>query len=211
MKSAATVAAADAERLPIMLTELRLPTTKRAWEGLAEQSNREGWPAERFLGVLLEQEMNERETRRLARTRADSHLPPDKALASFDFAAVPAVSKAHVMALAEADGWIAQGRNVLAFGPPGTGKTHLLCGLGHALIDRGYKVLFMRTSELVQRLQAARRDLRLPSELAKLERVDLPILDDLSYARRDQAETSVLFELIAERYERTWLNSRIRS
>jgi DNA replication protein DnaC len=198
----ASIAAADAARLPIMLTELRLPTMKRTWEGLAEQSNREGWPAERFLGMLLEQEMNERETRRLARARADSHLPPDKSLSSFDFAAVPALSKAHVMALAEADGWIAQGHNLLAFGPPGTGKSHLICGLGHALIDRGYKVLFVRTSELVQRLQVARRDLRLPSELAKLDRVDLLILDDLSYARRDQAETSVLFELIAERYER---------
>ena len=75
---------------------------------------------------------------------------------------MPAVSKAHVMALAEADGWIGQGHNLLAFGPPGTGKSHLVCGLGHALIDRGYKVLFVRTSELVQRLQAARRDLRLP-------------------------------------------------
>lgn len=202
MNSASTIAAADAARLPIMLTELRLPTIKRTWEVLAEQSNREGWPAERFLGTLLEQEMNERETRRLARARADSHLPPDKSLSNFDFTAVPAVSKAHVMALAEADGWIAQGHNLLAFGPPGTGKSHLVCGLGHALIDRGYKVLFVRTSELVQRLQAARRDLRLPGELAKLDRVDLIILDDLSYARRDQAETSVLFELIAERYER---------
>ena len=91
---------------------------------------------------------------------------------------------------------------MLAFGPPGVGKTHLLAGLGHALIDRGHRVLFMRTSELVQRLQAARRDLRLPAELAKLDRFDLIILDDLSYARRDQAETSVLFELISERYER---------
>ena len=84
---------------------------------------------------------------------------------------------------------------------PGTGKTHLLAGIGHALIDRGLKVLFVRTSELVQRLQAARRDLRLPAELAKLDRFDLVVLDDFSYARRDQAETSV-FELIAERYER---------
>ena len=88
------------------------------------------------------------------------------------------------------------------FGPPGAGKSHLACALGHALVDRGWRVLFVGTSELVQRLQAARRDLRLPAELAKLDRFDLLILDDLSYVRRDQAETSVLFELIAERYER---------
>jgi DNA replication protein DnaC len=194
--------AADAARLPIMLADLRLPTIRRLWPEVAEQSNREGWPAERFLGILLEHEMSEREARRLARARADSHLPPDKSLETFDFAAVPAVSKAHVMALAEADAWVGQGHNLLAFGPPGVGKTHVIAGIGHALIDRGYKVLFMRTSEMVQRLQAARRDLRLPAELAKLDRFDLLILDDLSYARRDQAETSVLFELIAERYER---------
>lgn len=199
-----TVAAktADAARLPIMLTELRMPTMKRLWAQIAEQSNREGWPAERFLSVLLSHEMAERETRRLARARADSQLPAGKNLDQFDFSAVPSVSKAHVMALAEADSWLAQGHNLLAFGPPGVGKTHLLAAIGHALIDRGHRVLFIRTSELVQRLQAARRDLRLPAELAKLDRFELLILDDLSYARRDQAETSVLFELIAERYER---------
>ena len=202
MSTAATRTAADAARLPLMLGELRLPTMKRLWADLAEQSNREGWRAERFLGALLEHEVNERETRRLARARIDSRLPADKTLASFDFNVVPALSKAHVTALAQADGWIAQGHNLLAFGPPGVGKTHLIAGIGHALIDQGYKVLFVRTSELVQRLQAARRDLRLPAELAKLDRANLLILDDLSYARRDQAETSVLFELIAERYER---------
>ena len=189
MKSAAAAKTAEAARLPIMLTELRLPTMKRLWAALAEQSNHEGWPAERFLSVLLGHEMAERETRRMARARADSQLPPGKSLTQFDFAAVPTLSKAHVMALAEADSWLGQGHNLLAFGPPGVGKTHLVAGLGHALIDRGHKVLFMRTSELVQRLQAARRDLRLPVELAKLDRFDLLILDDLSYARRDQAET----------------------
>ena len=202
MNSTVHVAAAEAAGLPIMLGELRLPTMKRLWAELAEQSNREGWPAERFLGVLLGHEMAERETRRLARARAYSQLPPGKSLAEFDFAAVASVSKAHIMALAEADSWIAQGHNLLAFGPPGVGKTHLIAGIGHALVDRGYKVLFTRTGELVQRLQAARRDLRLPAELTKLDRFDLLILDDLSYVRRDQAETSVLFELIAERYER---------
>jgi len=197
-----TRTAADAARVPLMLSELRLPTIKRLWADLAEQSNREGWPAQRFVGALLEHEMAERETRRLARARADSQLPPGKSLSEFDFAAVSSVSKAHVMALAEADSWIAQGHNLLAFGPPGAGKTHLMAGIGHALIERGHKVLFSRTSELVQRLQAARRDLRLPAELAKLDRFDLLVLDDFSYAKRDQAETSVLFELICERYER---------
>lgn len=88
------------------------------------------------------------------------------------------------------------------FGAPGSGKSHLLSGIGHALIDAGRRALFTRCSDLVQRLQAARRDLRLPQELAKLDRFDLLILDDLSYVRRDQAETSVFFELISERYER---------
>ncbi len=106
------------------------------------------------------------------------------------------------MAMAEATEWLDRGANVLLFGPPGVGKSHLISGLGHALIDAGRRVLFTRCSDLVQRLQAARRDLRLPQELARLDRFDLLILDDLSYVRRDQAETSVLFELIAERYER---------
>jgi DNA replication protein DnaC len=77
----------------------------------------------------------------------------------------------------------------------------LATAIGHALIDAGYRVLFTRTSEIVQKLQAARQSLQLPSALAKLDRFDMIILD-LSYARKDQAETSVLFELIAERYER---------
>ncbi len=202
MKEPAILCGADAARLPLMLTELRLPAAKRLWADLAEQSNREGWPAERFLGALLEHEIAERETRRLHRNRADSRLPSGKTLDLFEFDAVPTLSRAHVMALAEADSWLSQGHNLLAFGPPGVGKTHVIAAIGHALIDRGYKVLFVRTSELVQRLQAMRRDLRLPAELAKLERYDLLVLDDFSYARRDQAETSVLFELIAERYER---------
>jgi hypothetical protein len=96
---------ADAAGVPIMLTELRLPTMKRLWVDLAEQSNREGWPAERFLGALLGHEMAERETRRLARARVDSQLPPGKSLDQFDFSVVSTISKAQVMALAEADSW----------------------------------------------------------------------------------------------------------
>lgn len=189
-------------RLGLMLTELRLPTIKRLVADVCAQSDREGWPAHRLLEALLEHEIAEREARRINRHRVESGLSPDKRLSSFDFTAVPSVSKAQVMAMAEGTEWLDRGANVLLFGPPGVGKSHLISALGHALIDAGRRVLFTRCSHLVQRLQAARRDLRLPQELARLDRFDLLILDDLSYVRRDQAETSVLFELIAERYER---------
>lgn len=188
-------------RMELMLSDLRLPTIKRLASELCAQSDREGWPGHRLLEALLEHELTEREARRIDRHRGESDLSPDKRLSSFDFAAVPSVSKAQVTALAEGTEWLDRGANVLLFGPPGVGKSHLVCALGHALIDAGRRVLFTRCSDLVQRLQAARRDLRLPQELAKLDRFDLLILDDLSYVRRDQAETSVLFELIAERYE----------
>jgi DNA replication protein DnaC len=191
-----------AGRLAFMLTELRLPTIKRLADELCAQSDREGWPAQRLLEALLEHELAEREMRRIDRHRAESELSPDKRLSGFEFEAVPSVSKAQVMTLAEGHEWLDRGSNLLLFGPPGVGKSHLVNGLGHALIEAGRRVFFARCSELVQRLQAARRDLRLPQELAKLDRFDLLILDDLSYVRRDQAETSVLFELIAERYER---------
>ncbi len=189
-------------RLGLLLSALRLPTIKRLAADLCVQSDLEGWPAQRLLESLFEHEMNERDVRRIERFRTESNLTPDKRLSTFDFAAVPCVSKAQVMALSEGHEWLKRGANVLLFGPPGTGKSHLISGLGHALVDCGQRVLFTRCSELVQRLQVARRDLRLSNELAKLDRFDLLILDDLSYVRRDQAETSVLFELISERYER---------
>jgi DNA replication protein DnaC len=189
-------------RLALMLAELRLPTIARLWSEFAQRADKEGWPAARFLASLLEHELAERAKRRIERHCAESHLDPTKTLATFDFALVPMLSKAHVSALASGDSWLEKGATILIFGPPGVGKSHLASGLGHALIEAGYRVLFMRTSEMVQRLQAARQSLQLPQTLAKLDKYDLLILDDISYVRKDQAETSVLFELIAERYER---------
>jgi hypothetical protein len=108
----------------------------------------------------------------------------------------------HVVFTLPAVSWLDQGANVMLFGPPGGGKSHLAAALGMALIQNGRRVLFIRTTDLVQRLQVARRDLELEAAINKLDKYQLLILDDIAYVTKDQAETSVLFELIAARYER---------
>jgi len=192
----------DAARVELLLSELRLPSMRLRWATLAEQSDKEGWPAARFLATLIEHEVADRSCRRMERHLAEARLPAGKTLATFDFEAVPMVSKAQVMALASGDAWLEKGANILLFGPPGGGKSHLSAALGLALVENGWRVLFTRTTDLVQQLQVARRDLTLENAITKLDRYDLLILDDLAYVTKDQAETSVLFELIAARYER---------
>ena len=192
----------DVTRLSVLLNELRLPAIKHAWEAIAKRSDKEGWPAARLLATLAEHELAERDRRRLERHLGEAKLLPGKTLATFDFDAVPMVSKAQVMALCAGDAWLEKGANVILLGPPGGGKSHLSSAIGLALLEKGWRVLFTRTSELVQRLQVARRELALESAISRLERFDLLILDDITYVSKDQAETSVLFELISARYER---------
>ncbi len=192
----------DAARLALLLAELRLPAVKQVWADLAAQADKEGWPAARFLAALAEHEMAERSRRRIERHLAEARLPPGKTLDTFDFEAVPVVSKAQIMALAAGDAWLDKGANLILFGPPGTGKSHLAAALSFALVENGWRVLFARTTDLVQRLQIARRELTLEAAIARLDKYHLLILDDLAYVTKDQAETSVLFELIGARYER---------
>ena len=160
-----TTMTVDAARVELMLSELRLPSMKAIWPRLAAQSDKEGWTAAKFLAVLAEHEVADRGRRRFERHLAEARLPAGKTLAAFDFEATPMLSKAQIMALAAGDVWLKAGANVLLFGPPGGGKSHLAAALG-------------------------------------LDNYDLLILDDIAYVSRDHAETSVLFELIAARYER---------
>jgi len=178
----------DAARVQLLLGELRLPAIKLMWADLAAQADKEGWPAARYLAALAEQEIAERGRRRIERHLADAKLPIGKTLDTFDFDAVPTISKAQVMALAGGDDWLEKGANLAA-------------AIGLALVENGWRVLFTRTTELVQKLQVARRELALESAIAKLDKYHLVILDDLAYVRKDQVETSVLFELISARYE----------
>jgi DNA replication protein DnaC len=197
-----TSADVDAAVLPSLLATLHLPSIGRHWKRLTETADREGWPAAKLLTTLVEIEVAERSTRRIQRHRAESSLPAGKSLATFDFDAAPGLRKAHILSLATGEGWIGSGANLLLFGQSGTGKSHVLAAIGSALIDAGRRVLFIRTTDMVQKLQNARRELTLTATLEKLDKFDLICLDDLSYVRKDQAETSVLFELIAQRYER---------
>ena len=192
----------DTARVELLLAELRLPAVKQLWASLAAQADKEGWPAARFLAALAEHEMAERVRRRIERHLAEARLPPGKTIDTFDFEAAPVVSKAQVMALAAGDAWLNQGANLLLFGPPGGGKSHLAAALGFALVESGWRVLFTRTTDLVQRLQVARRELALQAAITRLDKYHLLILDDLAYVTKDHAETSVLFELISARYER---------
>jgi len=192
----------DNARLTLILNDLRLPAIKQGWPSFAERADKEGWPAARFLATLAEHEIAERDRRRIERHLLEARLLPGKTLDSFDFEAVPMISKAHVMAMCAGDSWIGKGANLILIGGPGGGKTHLASAVGLALVENGWRVLFARTSDLVQKLQVARRELALEAAITRLDRFHLLILDDLAYVSKDQAETSVLFELISARYER---------
>ena len=113
-----TINPVDAARVELLLADLRLPAIKLMWTRLAEQSDKEGWPAARFLAALAEHEIADRGRRRIERHLAEARLPVGKTLTSFDFEAVPMVSKAQVMALTSGDSWLEKGANLLLFGPP---------------------------------------------------------------------------------------------
>jgi DNA replication protein DnaC len=143
----------DSARLTLLLNDLRLPAIKLGWSAFAERADKEAWPAARFLASLAEHEIAERDRRRIERHLVEARLLPGKTLDSFEFEAVPMISKAHVMAICAGDSWIDKGANLILIGGPGGGKTHLASAIGLALVENGWRVLFARTSDLVQKLQ----------------------------------------------------------
>lgn len=188
--------------LPMLLSQLRLPTIHRQWEEMAIEAENKGWSGPQYLSMLCEQEIAERERRKLARHMSEALLPKGKSLENYDFSTVSGINKNKILAMVSEGTWIKEGMNVLIFGPSGVGKSHLAAAIGQKLVENGFRVLFNRTTELVQKLQAAKKALVLPAALDKLDKYDCLILDDIGYAQKDESETNVLFELICERYER---------
>jgi DNA replication protein DnaC len=150
---------------------------------------------------VFELEAHTRGERRVERLRKASKIPPGKSFDSLDRARVPRAAMLRIQELARGE-FLDRGGNVLLFGLPGVGKSHLACALGNALVDAGRTVLFTPTYQLVQTLLAARRDLSLPRALRSLDVFDAVILDDLGYVQQTSDEAEVLFTLMAERYER---------
>src|SRR5690606_31946312 len=139
--------------------------------------------------------------RRIERLRKQSGLPTEKTMASLDQDRLPAKVRRQLPALCDGS-LLDDAVNVLAFGLPGRGKTHLLCAIGHELITRGHRVLFRPTALFVQQLLMAKRELRLEQEFKRLDRYAAVILDDIGYVQQDREEMEVLFTFFAARYER---------
>ena len=190
---------AQHERIQALCTELRLPTI--AAEVVKRfQADQQG-PALETLLAVFELEASDRHQRRVTRLRRASKLPAGKTWESLDRGRFPAKLQQQLEELATG-GFVDRATNVLAFGLPGTGKTHAMAALADRLIEKRRSVLFVPTFKLVQDLLAAKRDLDLPRALRKLDHFDVLILDDLGHLKQRADEAEVLFTLIAERYER---------
>ena len=183
------------------LRELHLPTVRSSFEEMARRAEQETLSYERYLLELTERECQVRRQNRVERWLRQSKLPLEKDLPGFDLKRLPAKIERQVRTLLDGT-FVDRKENVLAFGKPGSGKTHLLCAIGQELIRNNRKVYFSSCSLMVQELLIAKRDLKLSRLLKRLAGYDALILDDLGYVQQTREEMEVLFTLLAERYER---------
>jgi DNA replication protein DnaC len=183
------------------LKELHLPTVRACYAELADLARREDLTHEAYLLEVMQRECQRRRQSRVERLLRDSRLPIQKSLGAFDLKRLPGKVSAVVRTLMDGS-FVDRKENVLAFGNPGSGKTHLLCAIGQELVRAGRTVFFGSTNLLVQELLLAKRELKLPKAIKKLSRYQALILDDLGYVQQSREEMEVLFTLLAERYER---------
>ncbi|MCK5851032.1 MAG: IS21-like element helper ATPase IstB [Kiritimatiellae bacterium] len=183
------------------LKELHLPTVRSCYEELARQAEKNSLSYEKYLLELAQQEIIERRNRKVQRFLKESRLPLEKTMDSYDLKILPRKIALQVKTLLDTS-FLDRKENVLAFGNPGSGKTHLLCAICHELIKQQRRVYFSTCSMLVQQLLLAKRELALAKLIKKLSRYDVIFIDDIGYVQQDKNEMEVLFTLLAERYER---------
>ncbi len=180
---------------------LRLPTMAEVFDQTIALAEREAWPLDTFLLQLLEQEVAGHQERRIQRLLSEAHLPEGKTLASFEQERLPLRVRRLLPELATG-ALISRAENLLCFGLPGTGKTHLVAALGYEWAKQNYSVFFTPAYKLVDGLLRAKRDYALEPELRRLDRFQVVILDDIGYVQQSREEMEVLFTFLAERYER---------
>jgi DNA replication protein DnaC len=190
----------DQEQIIINLKSLHMPTIRRSYEEVAEQARADSWSYEQYLLELLNFECEVRQQNRISRNLRTSKLPPSKTFENFDKKRLPAKVANHLNVLVNGS-FLNRSENILAFGNPGSGKTHLLCAIGHALIENGKKILFIPCGQLVQDLLIAKRELEITKKLKKLSKFDAVIIDDIGYVQQSREEMEVLFTFLADRYE----------
>lgn len=184
-----------------MLRTLKLPSFAANFEKIGIETEQQGWTFGQALRQLCELELHDRHERRILRLLKSSDLPTDKTLGTLDMNTLPAKVRRQLPSLCEG-GFLSRAENVLLFGLPGRGKTHVASAIGHELVHRGHSVLFITTQRLVERLLLAKRDLYLDRELRRLDGFDAVILDDIGYVQQDRDQMEVLFTFLAQRYER---------
>lgn len=182
------------------LRELHLPAFREYYRSEAELARQESLSHEHYLLELTRKECEERTHKRTVRYLRESGLPLEKSMEVFDRKRLPYKVNTLIGHLLEGS-FLDRHENVLAFGNPGSGKTHLLCAIGQALIHQGRRILFTSCDLLVQELLLAKRDLNLAKVLKKLSRYHAVIIDDIGYVQQSRAEMEVLFTLLADRYE----------
>jgi len=183
------------------LKELHLPAFRSSYEELARQAQQESHSYEQYLLGLTQRECQERRARKIQRLLRDSRLPLEKSWSALDLKRLPPKVVQQARTLLEGS-FVDRRENVLVFGVPGSGKTHLLCALAQELVRSGRRVQFWTTGLLVQELLIAKRDLKLSRVLKRLAGYEALLLDDLGYVQQSREEMEVLFTLLAERYER---------
>jgi len=183
------------------LRELCLPAICRCCQDQARQAERETLSYEQYLLELAERECQERREHRIARLLQASKLPLEKTLENFDLKRLPQKAARQVKALLDGT-FLDRRENVLAFGNPGSGKTHLLSALGQELIRQVRRVAFSTCVRLVQDLLRAKQELRLSRAIKNLAYYEALVIDDIGYVQQSREEMEVLFTLLAERYER---------
>lgn len=188
------------QTLEQQLRQLLLPTFVKRYVELATHCETQQKSYIDYLSLLAHEEIEHRQQQRIARLLKEARLPRNKHLSDFEVNRIPGLSLSVLQNLAQGE-FMERYENILIFGNPGTGKTHLSIALAREWCLQGHKVYYANAASLVQQLLQAKEQLKLNQLIKRLDRYEVLLIDDISYIPYERSETDVLFQLLSERYE----------